>query len=161
MLQSNDGSPSLPQAIPPQVFVDLLLEYSSKKKRSSRDQFAFNFAAMTATATVADSTPKRPMGRWKNFSATDVTSSSNIVSVPSDTIHSGLKPSLQPTFQQHLSSLLGKSDKRALEEREHVLRKLRMLIRNGSIRWTSEFINIGGPLAVLQFCQHVQRTEES
>ncbi|OAQ27351.1 hypothetical protein K457DRAFT_21241 [Linnemannia elongata AG-77] len=159
MLQSNDASPSLPQAIPPQIFVDLLLEYSNKKKRSSRDQFAFNLAAMTATATAADSTPKRPMGMWKNFSATDVTSSSNTVSAPSDT--TGLIPPLQPTFQQHLSSLLGKSDKRALEEREQVLRKLRVLIRNGSVRWTSEFINIGGPLAILQFCQHVQRTEET
>ncbi|KAF9147532.1 hypothetical protein BG015_010808 [Linnemannia schmuckeri] len=117
MLESNDASPSFyqtPQTMPPQFFIDLLLEYSGKK-RSSRDQFTFNVAAMTANATTADSTPNQPMG----------------------------------------------IDKRLLEEREEVLKKLRVLIRNGSIRWTSEFIKVGGPLALLQFCQHVQRTEET
>ncbi|KAG0013440.1 hypothetical protein BGZ80_011074 [Entomortierella chlamydospora] len=68
-----------------------------------------------------------------------------------------------PTFQQHLTSLLGggKSEKRTLEEREQVLKKLRVLIRNGSIRWTGEFIRAGGPLALLQFCRHLQRSEET
>ncbi|KAF8931487.1 hypothetical protein BGZ47_011813 [Haplosporangium gracile] len=163
MLGSNDASPALyqtPQTMPPQFFVDLLLGYSGKK-RSSRDQFAFNVAAMTANATTTDSTPNQPMGMWKNLSATNVTSISTSVSASSDAIYSGLTLPLQPTFQQHLSSLLGKSDKRVLEEREEVLKKLRVLIRNGSIRWTNEFIKVGGPLALLQFCQHVQRTEET
>lgn len=164
MLQSNGTSSSLlhtPQTMPPQFFVDLLLEYSGKKKRSSRDQFAFNVAAMTATTPTVDSTPNRPLGMWKNFSATNITSNSNHGFAPNEAIQSGSTPLLQPSFQQHLSSLLGKNDKRVLEEREQVLKKLRVLIRNGSIRWTSEFIKVGGPLALLQFCQHVQRSEET
>ncbi|KAG0274406.1 hypothetical protein BGZ95_009817 [Linnemannia exigua] len=166
MLQSKDANPSLlqtPQTMPPQFFVDLLLEYAGKKKRSSRDQFAFNVAAVTATSNPP-TTPTRPMGMWKNFSATNLTGSSNnnnSNNSNADAFSTGIIPPLQPTFQQHLSSLLGKNDKRALEEREQVLKKLRVLIRNGSIRWTGEFIKVGGPLALLQFCQHVQRTEES
>ncbi|KAK3826178.1 MAG: hypothetical protein J3R72DRAFT_458044 [Linnemannia gamsii] len=166
MLQSKDANPSLlqtPQTLPPQFFVDLLLEYAGKKKRSSRDQFAFNVAALTATSNPP-TTPTRPMGMWKNFSATNLTGSTNnnnSNNSNADAFSVGIIPPLQPTFQQHLSSLLGKNDKRALEEREQVLKKLRVLIRNGSIRWTGEFIKAGGPLALLQFCQHVQRTEES
>ncbi|KAF9910504.1 hypothetical protein EC991_006321 [Linnemannia zychae] len=163
MLQSKDANPTLlqtPQTMPPQFFVDLLLEYAGKKKRSSRDQFAFNVAAMTANSAAV--TPARSMGMWKNFSATNLTGNgSSSTNINTDSFASGIVPTLQPTFQQHLSSLLGKNDKRALEEREQVLKKLRVLIRNGSIRWTGEFIKVGGPLALLQFCQHIQRTEET
>ncbi|KAF9132676.1 hypothetical protein BGW39_011621 [Mortierella sp. 14UC] len=83
MLQSKDANASLlqtPQTMPPQFFVDLLLEYAGKMKRSSRDQFAFNVAAMTATsAATTPTTPTRPMGMWKNFSATNLTGNGNWV----------------------------------------------------------------------------------
>ncbi|KAG0361454.1 hypothetical protein BC939DRAFT_482487 [Gamsiella multidivaricata] len=167
MLQSNDANPTLyqtPETMPPQFFVDALLEYSGKKKRSSRDLNAFNF--------VSSNHNNKSMGIWKNMSASNIGSSSNggdcsslqgfSTSPERSATSSIIQAQQHQSFQQQLSSLLGgKSEKRTLEEREQVLKKLRVLIRNGSIRWTGEFIKVGGPLALLQFCSHVQRSEET
>ncbi|KAF9199863.1 hypothetical protein BGZ49_009971 [Haplosporangium sp. Z 27] len=168
MLQSNDAHPTLyqtPQTMPPQFFVEALLEYSGKKKRTSRDQF------MNAGPPPSSN---KPLGLWKNMSATNLTSTSssnfngidhslndNVNGFSVENSHYYQHPSPASSFQQHLTSLLGKSEKRTLEEREQVLKKLRVLIRNGSIRWTGEFIKVGGPLALLQYCRHLQRSEET
>ncbi|KAF9953475.1 hypothetical protein BGZ70_000225, partial [Mortierella alpina] len=168
MLQSNDTNASLyktPQSLPAQFFVDALLEYTGKKKRSSRTLLALNgsSAALPVTTPGMAGAPNnsKPFGMWKNFSTTNISSPpSGSLEEPSLALHQ-IQQQLQPTFQQHLTSLLGKGEKRVLEEREQVLKTLRVLIRNGSVRWTREFINGGGPLALLQFCQQVQRTEET
>ncbi|KAF9276114.1 hypothetical protein BGZ68_010260 [Mortierella alpina] len=152
-------------SLPPQFFVDALLDYTGKKKRSSRPLFALNafspaFPGSSSGVTGAPNNSK-PLGVWKNFSTTNISSPpSGSFEEPSFALHQ-IQQQLQPTFQQHLASLLGKGEKRVLEEREQVLKKLRVLIRNGSIRWTGEFIKAGGPLALLQYCQHVQRAEET
>ncbi|KAF9171473.1 hypothetical protein BGX20_007532 [Mortierella sp. AD010] len=171
MLQSNsnDAHPTVnqtPQTVPPQFFVEALLEYSGKKKRSSRDQVMFN-----------PGPSNKSLGLWKNLSATNLSTgidngnnmmsnfSTDALAYSSSSSASTTSPTTPsaPTFQQHLASLLGggKNEKRTLEEREQVLKKLRVLIRNGSIRWTAEFIKAGGPLALLQFCHHLQKSEET
>ncbi|KAF9940103.1 hypothetical protein BGZ67_008282 [Mortierella alpina] len=168
MLQSNDANTSvykMTQSLPPQFFVDALLEYTGKKKRSSRALFALNgfSAALPVTSSGVAGAPNnnKSLGMWKNFSTTNISSPpSGSLEEPSLALHQ-IQQQLQPTFQQHLTCLLGKGEKRVLEEREQVLKKLRVLIRNGSIRWTGEFIKGGGPLALLQFCQYLQRTEET
>ncbi|KAG0250286.1 hypothetical protein BG011_008505 [Mortierella polycephala] len=176
MLQSNDANPSLyqtPQTVPPQFFVDVLQEFSGKKKRSSRDQLIFNLVSTGVSSPAASG--KQHLGMWKNLSTTNINNTSSNSIYNNNNNNNGMNgatsvdhlsstyapPQFQPTFQQHLTSILGKSEKRTLEEREQVLKKLRVLIRNGSIRWTGEFIKVGGPSALLQFCRHVQRTEET
>jgi len=167
MLQSNDANASIyttPQSLPPQFFVDALLEYTGKKKRSSRTLLALNSSSaelpVTSSGLAGVPNHSKPLGMWKNFSTTNISSPpSGSFEEPALALHQ-IQQQLQPTFQQHLTSLLGKGEKRVLEEREQVLKMLRVLIRNGSVRWTGEFINGGGPLALLQFCQQVQRTEE-
>ncbi|KAG0038797.1 hypothetical protein BGZ82_010776 [Podila clonocystis] len=144
MLQSNDANPSLyhtPQTMPPQFFVDALLEYSGKRNRLSKDQYQ---QQQKSTGVASSGVTNKPTGMWRNQSATNLS----------------LDPQ-QQSLQQQLLSMLGKSDRRVLEEREQVLKKLRVLIRNGSIRWTGEFIKAGGPHALLEFGQYVQRTEEN
>ncbi|KAG0321690.1 hypothetical protein BGZ99_003745 [Dissophora globulifera] len=175
MLQSNDANPTLyqtPQTMPPQYFVEALREYTGKKKRSSRDLSAFNPAGLNPTSN------KSNLGIWKNLSTSNLNSFSSLngsdygsFGSSNSSCNSGLGnggggsgasgTAAQATFQQHLESLLGKSEKKVLEEREQVLKKLRVLIRNGSIRWTGEFIKAGGPSALLQFCHHVHKSEES
>ncbi|KAG0332736.1 hypothetical protein BG000_009771 [Podila horticola] len=144
MLQSNDANPSLyhtPQTMPPQFFVDALLEYSGKWKRLSKDQYQ---QQQKSTGVPSSGANNKPVGMWRNQSATNLSEDPQ-----------------QQSLQQQLLSMLGKSDRRVLEEREQVLKKLRVLIRNGSIRWTGEFIKAGGPHALLEFGQYVQRTEEN
>ncbi|KAF9182973.1 hypothetical protein BGZ50_004600 [Haplosporangium sp. Z 11] len=176
MLQSNDTNSSLyqtPQTVPPQFFVDALQEFSGTKKRSSRDQLAFNLVSTGLSSPAASG--KQHLGMWKNFSTTNINSTNSNSIYNNNNNNNGMNgatsvdylsstyalPQFQPTFQQHLALILGKSERRTLEEREQVLKKLRVLIRNGSIRWTSEFIEVGGPSALLQFCQYIQRTEET
>ncbi|KAF9215015.1 hypothetical protein BGZ59_002478 [Podila verticillata] len=145
MLQSNDANPSLyhtPETMPPQFFVDALLEYSGKRKRLSKDQYQQQKQSSTGVPSSGAST--KPTGKWRNQSATN----------PSVDLQ-------QQSLQQQLLSMLGKNERRILEEREQVLKKLRVLIRNGSIRWTGEFIKAGGPRALLEFGKYVQRTEEN
>lgn len=177
MLQSNDANPTLyqtPQTMPPQYFVEALMEYSGKQKRSSRDHGAFNLASSNQSNNSRSS-----LGLWKNMSATNLgglggggSETALFHALSSSAERAGLAssilqqrphtPSQQQSFQQHLTALLGgKSEKRILEEREQVLKKLRVLIRNGSIRWTGEFIKAGGPLALIQFCSHTQKSEET
>ncbi|KAG0350112.1 hypothetical protein BG005_010347 [Podila minutissima] len=144
MLQSNDANPTLyhtPQTMPPQFFVDALLEYSGKRKRLSKDQYQ---QQQKPTGVPSSGATNKPTGMLRNQSATNLS----------------LDPQ-QQSLQQQLLAMLGKSDRRILEEREQVLKKLRVLIRNGSIRWTGEFIKAGGPHALLEFGQYVQRTEEN
>lgn len=146
MLQSNDANPSLyhtPQTMPPQFFVDALLEYSGKQRRLSKDQYQQQ-QKQSSTGVLSSGTNTKPTGIWRNQSATNLSLDLQ-----------------QQSLQQQLLSMLGKSDRRILEEREQVLKKLRVLIRNGSIRWTGEFIKAGGPHALLEFGQYVQRTEEN
>ncbi|KAG0205808.1 hypothetical protein BGX28_002680 [Mortierella sp. GBA30] len=168
LLQSNDTNATLyqtPQSMPPQVFVDALLEYTGKTKRPSRDIFAFNVASATGPAVGSETTRTpingQPLGMWKNLSTTNINSPSPGFAAESSFSNHYMQQQLQPTFQQHLTSLLGKGERRGLEEREQILKKLRVLIRNGSIRWTGEFIKAGGSRALLQFCQHIQKTEET
>ncbi|KAG0221965.1 hypothetical protein BGX31_009432 [Mortierella sp. GBA43] len=178
MLLSNDGNPSLyqtPQTMPPQYFVDALAEYTSNKKRTLRDQYDFNPNASSSS---------KSLGMWKNYSAANISlfslnetsgkgsgrggrfgsgSSATFGAAPEPTI---FLPQPQQTFQQQITSMLGvggarNSEKKALEEREQVLKKLRVLIRNGSIRWTGEFIKVGGPSALLHFCNQIQKSEET
>ncbi|KAG0098503.1 hypothetical protein BGZ93_011255 [Podila epicladia] len=144
MLQSNDANPTLyhtPQTMPPQFFVDALLEYSGKRKRLSKDQYQ---QQQKPAGVPSSGATNKPTGMWRIQSATNLS----------------LDPQ-QQSLQQQLLAMLGKSDKRVLEEQEQVLKKLRVLIRNGSIRWTGEFIKAGGPHALLEFGQCVQRTEEN
>ncbi|KAI1317259.1 hypothetical protein EDD11_008746 [Mortierella claussenii] len=172
MLQSSEANPTLyqmPHTIPPQLFIDALLDYPTKKKRSSRDQFAFNSSNLSLNSYSSGNTGNnsKSAGLWKQVSVTSLTSfGGNDNNSSSSSSMFGTSPDTHSTFQ-HLSSLLGgagassKNEKRALEEREQVLKKLRVLIRNGSIRWTSEFIKAGGSLALLQFCYHVQESDET
>lgn len=170
LLQSNDANPHLyqtPETLPPQFFVDTLLEYAGKKERSARGhQQLTNFQlqsqpSLTATGQMnSNGGPNRPLGLWKNLSTT------NLGQVNSLQQH---QQQLLPTFQQHLALLMrrnngegaGEVEKRAMEEREQVLKKLRVLIRNGSIRWTGEFIKVGGPMALIAFCDKIQKTRDS
>jgi len=117
---------------------------------------------------------------WKNYSASNLSlfslndisgkGSGRFGSGSSVTFGAAPDPSIflpqpQQTFQQHLTAMLGvgarSNEKKALEEREQVLKKLRVLIRNGSIRWTGEFIKVGGPSALVQFCHQTQKSEET
>lgn len=145
MLQSNDANPSLyhtPETMPPQFFVDALLEYSGKRKRLSKDQYQPQ--KQSSTGVPSSGASAKPTGIWRNQSPTNMSVDLQ-----------------QQSLQQQVLSMLGKNERRILEEREQVLKKLRVLIRNGSIRWTSEFIKAGGPHALLEFGQYVQRTEEN
>ncbi|KAG0048309.1 hypothetical protein BGZ83_006707 [Gryganskiella cystojenkinii] len=172
MLHSNDANPNLyqtPQTMPPQFFVDTLLEYAGKNERSSQGhqqlmnlQLGSQPILTRQMSSNGDTGPtNRPLGLWKNLSTTNVGQADNL---------RHQQQQLMPTFQQHMASLMGRNnnrgsageaEKRAMEEREQVLKKLRVLIRNGSIRWTGEFIKAGGPTALVKFCDKVQKTRDS
>ncbi|ORZ27757.1 hypothetical protein BCR41DRAFT_392210 [Lobosporangium transversale] len=182
MLQSNEANPTLyqtPQTMPPQFFIEALLEFAGKRKdnkekkkeRSSRELFFLNnnSASKSDDSNNNGNNNNGSFDMCKNKSATSLDQYGGSFSNGNFNSPSSPHFDLPSSFQQHLSSLLSGGDnsgssarngKRALEEREQVLKKLRVLIRNGSIRWTGEFIKAGGSLALLEFCSHLQKSEE-
>lgn len=172
MLQSNDASQHIShttQIMPPQFFVDTLLEYVGKRERATPNQRRLmNLQIGSQPSLIATGQgyskfggANKPLGLWKNLSTT------NIGQIDSSVQHQ--QSQLLPTFQQHLASLMNRTnsneanehEKRSMDEREQVLKKLRVLIRNGSIRWTGEFIKAGGPMALIEYCYQIQKNQES
>jgi len=168
MLQSNDASQHLSQTtqtVPPQFFVDTLLEFAGRREHATPNQRRLmNLQIGSQPSLIATGQGKvggatKPLGLWKNLSTT------NIGQIDSSVQHP--QSQLLPTFQQHLASLMNRNgsevneqEKRSMDEREQVLKKLRVLIRNGSIRWTGEFIKAGGPMALIEYCHQIQKTQE-
>ncbi|GJJ69167.1 hypothetical protein EMPS_01513 [Entomortierella parvispora] len=171
MLQSNDASQHLSQmtqTMPPHYFVDTLLEFAGKRERTSPNQRRLMNLQIGSQPSLVATGPgntkiggaTKPLGLWKNLSTT------NIGQIDSSVQHQ--QSQLLPTFQQHLASLINRNsneaielEKRSLDEREQVLKKLRVLIRNGSIRWTGEFIKAGGPMALIEYGHQIQKTRDS
>ncbi|KAF9582693.1 hypothetical protein BGW38_010879 [Lunasporangiospora selenospora] len=141
-------------SVSPKYFVNTLLDFTGNRKRSSREILGGLNNGSNYNLAQGRQSPT-PLGFWTNLSSTSLATAGTVIA-------SEQTPSQQPypTFQQQMSTALGGDDKKQQEEREQVLKKLRVMIRNGSIRWTGEFIKAGGPSALLLFCQHVQQTDE-
>ncbi|KAG0228278.1 hypothetical protein BGW41_003498 [Actinomortierella wolfii] len=172
MIQANDAHPTLyetPDTLPPTYFIEALQSYipsptqrsttvngkdgQGKTKQSRRH-------SSSASTSSALSAHDAILQNRKRSNSTTTNSSVSLVGAqsPSSPIQSTSRP-----FSQSLTQLLGgtKSEKRVLEEREQVLQKLRILIRNGSVRWCKEFFRVGGARALLEFSNYIAGSEET
>ncbi|KAF9168735.1 hypothetical protein DFQ26_000002 [Actinomortierella ambigua] len=172
MIQANDAHPALyetPDTLPPTYFTEALYSYfpttptqantvasgnenqvSTKVKQSRRH----SSSASTSSALSAHDAILQNRKR----------SNSNTMGSPMQVAGVQSSSSSPPRpLSKALSQLLGggKSEKRMLEEREQVLQNLRILLRNGSVRWSKEFFRVGGARALLEFSNHIASSEET
>ncbi|KAF9973824.1 hypothetical protein BGZ73_002934 [Actinomortierella ambigua] len=172
MVQANDTHPALydtPDTLPPTYFIEALQSYipststrpgttvsgkdnqvNSKVKQSRRH-------SSSASTSSALSAHDAILQNRKRSNSTTMGSSMQIAGAQS------FSSSPPRPLAQSISQLLGgtKSEKKVLEEREQVLQKLRILIRNGSVRWSKEFFRVGGASALLEFSNYIACSEET